>query len=610
MLQPTGREAPESKATPVPGELARAPTIVIVADRLTVDSTGVRPLRPKAILMGERWGCAQFMTEVGGRWQCWDAPAVSSAPLRAWTVPWLPERGGTTFGSAADHLCAFLPDTRSYRCWERLRRSESVGHALPERMAWANPAYASSNVPDAYKLRDFPTGAFTGGTFGCLLGALGDLWCIGDDELGQLGDSGHRWVDRGLPTFFLRPSSWDVGLGVWHGCALPNGSSRVVCWGRGDFGQLGGIPPTACMHRNRRVPCARSPQAGPMTAATDRERAIRAGDLFTCAADPKGILCWGANQDAFFGARGSCPAEVRRSWPTLQGTTSAPIAACPAHPERIAGIDEFPTRFEAGPRGICFGVGGAIQCRGAIPTPRGSATAFQKTVIAESEQAARLMGAYALHAPDVIAVSAGQDASACAIHGDGSVVCWGEGYSPADAPDLPIAVSFERPAQPSEVAVYGMSGSPDVWGDDDCVIRRGCTLRPAPMPPCPTMNTGDAGFGDTPPWSEFASSAEQHEGQVVRVRGVLGIRPGSTTEKACFTQGSLKPACCNTSTAVVVLDAVPTQLTLEGLFCAGDDSGMCCNAPAYGQTVVVTGRLTRSSSSWTIAEPTLCKPSD
>jgi hypothetical protein len=168
-------------------------------------------------------------------------------------------------------------------------------------------------------------------------------------------------------------------------------------------------------------------------------------------------------------------------------------------------------------------------------------------------------------------------------------------------------VTFEVASPPSEVAVYGMNGNPDDWGDDECVIRRGCTLRPVVMPSCPRAEARDAGSPDTRTWSELAGSAEQHEGQVVRVRGSLGIRPGSTTLMACFAPGSDKPACCNASSGVVLLDGM---LELEGLFCAGDDSGICCNAPAYGQTVVATGRLARSPSGWSLADVTLCEPRD
>jgi hypothetical protein len=94
------------------------------------------------------------------------------------------------------------------------------------------------------------------------------------------------------------------------------------------------------------------------------------------------------------------------------------------------------------------------------------------------------------------------------------------------------------------------------------------------------------------------------------VRGSLGIHGGSMSQTACFAPGGGKPACCNGSTGTVILDGVPAPLKLEGLFCAGDESETCCNAPAYGQTVVATGRLKRSSSGWTLSEPTVCEPRD
>lgn len=55
------------------------------------------------------------------------------------------------------------------------------------------------------------------------------------------------------------------------------------------------------------------------------------------------------------------------------------------------------------------------------------------------------------------------------------------------------------------------------------------------------------------------------------------------------------------------------SLTLEGLKCSGDLSRVCCNVPALGQPVVVTGTLTWKrhvipiGASWELANPRICE---
>jgi hypothetical protein len=49
-------------------------------------------------------------------------------------------------------------------------------------------------------------------------------------------------------------------------------------------------------------------------------------------------------------------------------------------------------------------------------------------------------------------------------------------------------------------------------------------------------------------------------------------------------------------------------LSLPDYACIGDESRLCCEAPAYGQTVVVTGELGRRRG-WILTTPTICEVS-
>ena len=73
--------------------------------------------------------------------------------------------------------------------------------------------------------------------------------------------------------------------------------------------------------------------------------------------------------------------------------------------------------------------------------------------------------------------------------------------------------------------------------------------------------------------------------------------------------------CCNHAGGPVLLGGAAQTLALEGLYCTGDDSATCCNAPAYGQVVVATGLLERAppspdrtTSGWRLSGVSLCAP--
>jgi len=138
------------------------------------------------------------------------------------------------------------------------------------------------------------------------------------------------------------------------------------------------------------------------------------------------------------------------------------------------------------------------------------------------------------------------------------------------------------------------------WGSG-CLVHRACDVRAPDPPRCP------AGL-PVRDWTEALAAASQPE-QRVNVRGRLGHGPLAGALGLCSEQGGR--GCCNRVSAPVWLDQ-GTPLLLEGFACDGDDSLVCCNAPAYGQALVASGRLSRARpgealpSAWVLRDVTLC----
>jgi hypothetical protein len=131
-------------------------------------------------------------------------------------------------------------------------------------------------------------------------------------------------------------------------------------------------------------------------------------------------------------------------------------------------------------------------------------------------------------------------------------------------------------------------------------IHRACALKLASMPAC-------AKGVSAPSWTELATDAERLAGTQVAVSGRLFLAHG------IFSSGvSCQPGvCCNGLRHKVVIEGAPNDLALESFVCEGDDSRLCCNVFASGQSVVVNGRLTRATvagppAGWQISNGSLC----
>lgn len=123
-----------------------------------------------------------------------------------------------------------------------------------------------------------------GGHYSCALSSAGIAYCWGGAWLGQLG--GGSTTDRYVPTAVTAPqgvSVWEqISAGVFHTCAIAIGDG--YCWGYNDKGQLGDGS-----NSNKNVPTALDASSG-VTAWSQ----ISAGGSSSCGiASDASAYCWG-----------------------------------------------------------------------------------------------------------------------------------------------------------------------------------------------------------------------------------------------------------------------------------------------------------------------------
>lgn len=130
-------------------------------------------------------------------------------------------------------------------------------------------------------------------------------------------------------------------------------------------------------------------------------------------------------------------------------------------------------------------------------------------------------------------------------------------------------------------------------------------------PKCPAETTGE-------PWASLLARAPTLVGKKVSVHDRLFVGPpGETSNEfwsACNRWQSHplhRTVACETEVQSTVLGAGSPPLFLTGrdAACVGDESRLCCGAPAFGQTVVATGVLGRNHG-WFLGEPTMCALDD
>ncbi len=225
-----------------------------------------------AVSAGGNATCARTGTE--GVW-CWGSGSLGELGDGVTAQP-TPNAVGIDASDIAvgdRHSCALTTD--GVACWGRNDRGQlgdgtTVDRAVPGKVS---PVWTGT-----------PTRVVAGTQHVCVL-VGGEVWCWGDNEYLQLGES--TVASSPLPIRVSLPApATAVRAGRQFTCALLN-DGGVACWGRNDSGQLGDGTTT-----DRATPARVATSTADLGGITE----LVLGGEFGCATSGGSTLCWGNNE--------------------------------------------------------------------------------------------------------------------------------------------------------------------------------------------------------------------------------------------------------------------------------------------------------------------------
>lgn len=191
--------------------------------------------------------------------------------------------------------CGVNNKTHEAYCWGYNNKGQ-VGNGLIENVAVTSPSKVRNPSGTGYLSN--VAEVVSNGSHSCAYTTTGELYCWGDNWMGQLGDNTYQ-NQKPLPVRVLHPSGSGyltgvigVTVGFYTTCAYTSPNGNLYCWGRNDWGQLGD---NTTIERHLPVQVVGEGGVSYLTGVTG----IHSETNFTCAVSNTQVYCWGRNINGY-----------------------------------------------------------------------------------------------------------------------------------------------------------------------------------------------------------------------------------------------------------------------------------------------------------------------